>query len=407
MTRDVSWLGLLIAASSTTVGTNVHLPPADVLDLAADLGGGWVRIDLNWDIAQPQPGAFDWTVFDAVIDNARARGLQVYATMGYTPAWASTGNRHGDASSNDVPDSAAYRAFVEAAVARYRDRVAVFGTWNEPNLGDFFEGTKQEWIDVVYRPAILGIRAQCPDCTIAGPEVATIGDQYDDYIRAALAVEHPTILSAHIYASFTEDDSAAGTTKDSFLNKLEARRTIGGIAIGQPSIRESMLAAGADLPIWITETGRQATSDNASQLESQRLFTQRVLDAMEARSWWAGTIFYELTEEHPGGLWPDIHWGLALRTADPDASPLDNFAAKPAYDYLKQRLAAAPPAGDAGPTNPPGGAPDDAGPAGGGDAGLDDSPAPAGCGCQGPSTPGAELLGWLGLAMLLRRRKER
>jgi hypothetical protein len=28
--------------------------------------------------------------------------------------------------------------------------------------------------------------------------------------------------------------------------------------IGQPSIRESMIAAGVDRPIWITETGRQA-----------------------------------------------------------------------------------------------------------------------------------------------------
>ena len=299
--------------------------------------------------------------------------------------------------------AAAYRAFVEAAVARYHDKVGIFGTWNEPNLTDFFEGTRDEWIANVYQPGVLGIRAQCAACTVAGPEVATIGSAYGDYVRAAINAEVPDILSAHIYASFPEDDSDAGLTKDSFYNKLEARRVIGPWK-GPESIREAMLATGHDLPMWITETGREAAMGNATDLETQRLYTQRVLDAMDSRPWWAGTIMYELTEEHPGGMWPDIHWGLALRVADPDASALDNFERKPAYDYLKQRLAAAPPGDDAGPGNP--GTPDDAGATpGGNDATLDDpaTPAPTGCGCH--STGGA---GWLaalvGLALFRRRR---
>jgi hypothetical protein len=148
-------------ATPANIGTCVHLPPADTLDLTVDLGGAWIRIDLNWDIAQPAPDQWNWAPFDAVIDAATARGLRVYATLGYTPAWASTGNRNGDGAHNDVPAAANYRAFVEAAVDRYKDRVGIFGTWNEPNLGDFFEGTKQEWIDNVYRPGVLGIRAQC------------------------------------------------------------------------------------------------------------------------------------------------------------------------------------------------------------------------------------------------------
>ena len=156
----------LITAGAATFGTNVHLPPADTLDLAADLGGQWIRIDLNWDIAEPADGQWNWQPFDAVIDAAVARHLHVYATLAYTPAWASTGDRKGDGPHNDVPTAAHYRAFVEAAVARYKDRVTTFSTWNEPNLGDFFEGTKQEWIDNVYRPGVLGIRAQCSTCIV-------------------------------------------------------------------------------------------------------------------------------------------------------------------------------------------------------------------------------------------------
>ncbi len=400
----------LLVATAANLGTNVHLPPTDTLDLAADLGGQWIRIDLNWDLAEPAQGQFNWQPFDAVIDAAVERGLSVYATLGYTPAWASTGDRQGDGARNDVPDAAAYRAFVEAAVARYHDRVGVFGTWNEPNLGDFFEGTRDEWIANVYRPAVLGIRAQCASCTVAGPEVATIGNAYDDFIVAALAAEVPDILSAHIYASFPEDDAGAGVTKDSFYNKLEAHRTIGGISIGEPSIRESMIAAGQDLPIWITETGRQAAMTSTNDLEAQRQYVERLLDAMDARPWWAGTILYELSEEHPGGMWPDIHWGLALRVHDPDGTPLDDFTPKPAYDYLKMRLAQAGSGGDAGGGG--GGGPTgttDAGvpTGGGGDAGMPDGAEPgAGCGCH-TTGGGLEWMSALGVLLVLRRRRPR
>jgi MYXO-CTERM domain-containing protein len=215
----------------------------------------------------------------------------------------------------------------------------------------------------------------------------------------------PTILSGHIYAAFPEDDSGAGLTKDSYYNKLDSHRVIGPFQ-GPLSIRESALAENhPELPIWITETGRQATVGNAADLEAQRLLVQRVLDAMESRPWWGGTIFYELSEEHPGGAFPDIHFGLALRTADPDGTPLDNFDRKPAFDYLKQRLAAAP-LDDAGvgmdaildgPIDP---ANHDAG-------GNGEQPgAPAGCGCatNGPSSSDA-FLALAAVALLARRRR--
>lgn len=399
----------LAAVGAFSVGTNVHLPPADTLDLEVDLGAKWVRIDLNWDIVEPAEGQWSWDAVDAVVDAAKARGLRVYATLAYTPAWASTGDRRGDGPSNDVPVAAKYRAFVVAAVTRYQGKVDVFGTWNEPNLTQFWEGSRDEWIAIAYQPCLEAVKQTCPTCVTAGPEVATISDQYANFIQAGLAAAVPDVLSGHIYAGFPEDDATAGLTKDSFYNKLDAHRVIPGIYEGPLSIRESAHAAGHDeLPVWITETGAQAIAGNATQLEAQRTFVQRVLDAEDARGWWAGTIFYEASEEHPGGMWPDIHWGLALRTSDPDATPLDDFTRKPAWDYLKQRLAQSPPGPDAGATTA-----DAANGSGGGgsgsngatgDAGTTDPGHPAGCGCR--TTRGADAMP-LVLALLALRRRRR
>jgi len=183
---------------------------------------------------------------------------------------------------------------------------------------------------------------------------------------------------------------------------------IPGIYEGPLSIRESAHAAGHDeLPVWITETGWEATTGNAGELEAQRKFVERTLDAMQTRAWWGGIIYYEVSEEHPGGMWPDIHWGLVLRTSDPDASPLDNFQHKPAYDYLKTRLAAIGPQVDAGPGLDDAGATGDAhgGNGNNGDAGTTDPAHPAGCGCH--TTRGADALPLLAALALLGRRRRR
>ncbi|MBK7584391.1 MAG: beta-galactosidase [Myxococcales bacterium] len=377
---------------AATLGMNVHLPPSDTLDLAQELGGQWIRIDFNWDIGEPQKGKLDWTVFDKVLDAAKARNLKVFATIGYTPAWASLGNAKGDGNNNDVPDAAAYKAFVLAATQRYADgRVAAWGTWNEPNLGDFFEGSKQQWIDNAFIPAIDAIKQGCPSCLIVGPELATISDKYAEYLDAALAARGSDLdaVSWHIYASFPEDDPAAGTSKDSFYNKLDAHRVlkIGTTTVyeGPLSVRETLLAKGfGGLPVWITETGREAQVTSATELETQRKYTERVMQAQNKRTWWQKTFIYELTEEHPNGLWPDIHWGLALRTHDPDGSYADNFQRKPAFDELKTCIASSPTGSGGSPGG--GGA---AGSASGGAAGTASGGTPGGGGASGSASGGS------------------
>src|SRR5690606_22450185 len=42
----------------------------------------------RWSSIERQPGVFDWTVLDALVSGARAKGLPVLYTMGQTPRWA-------------------------------------------------------------------------------------------------------------------------------------------------------------------------------------------------------------------------------------------------------------------------------------------------------------------------------
>jgi hypothetical protein len=54
-----------------------------------------------------------------MVDTARAHGLLVFATLAYTPQWATSGSvRNGVPSSPEL-----YGNFVRAVVERYSDRV--------------------------------------------------------------------------------------------------------------------------------------------------------------------------------------------------------------------------------------------------------------------------------------------
>src|ERR671930_426475 len=60
-------------------GINAHLPSSAQLDRVAAAGIAWIRVDFNWFMLEPARGVYDWTLTDAVVSDARARGLNVYA----------------------------------------------------------------------------------------------------------------------------------------------------------------------------------------------------------------------------------------------------------------------------------------------------------------------------------------
>lgn len=324
------------AAAVQELGLNVHQSTDVGLAVTADAGLGWVRVDFNWLDAEKTEGAYDFAFFDALVDAAKARGLSVLATIGYGPAWASSADAKGDGPVNDVPLDGKYAAFVSAAVAHFQDRVTHYELWNEPNLGQFFEGTVDDYAARVLCPGADAVHAACPTCKVVGPAIATIGDGYDLFFDRVLETCGPKIdvLSGHVYAGFP-DLGGGGLGGDSFFNKLESHRVVkvgDTIAFEGPlSFRELMTKRGATQPFWITETGAEAALDSPTKLEEQAVFTRHVLEAMLPRPWWTTTIFYEAFDEPGSGY----TWGITVHDAAGGAA----YTKKPAFDVLEDARA--------------------------------------------------------------------
>jgi hypothetical protein len=109
-----------------------------VRDVTEDRSAGskWLRVDVNWaQIQAAGPSTYNWTALDAVVTQARARGMKVLGGILYTPSWA----RPAGTPASWAPDPAAYARFAATAVAHLgRLGVRTFEIWNEPNTANFW-----------------------------------------------------------------------------------------------------------------------------------------------------------------------------------------------------------------------------------------------------------------------------
>ena len=76
-------------------GANFHAPGGADLPVLADeaknCGIGWIRVDFNWFSIETSQNNFSWTVYDAIVAAANSRNLIIFATIGYSPPWATLG----------------------------------------------------------------------------------------------------------------------------------------------------------------------------------------------------------------------------------------------------------------------------------------------------------------------------
>jgi hypothetical protein len=80
------------------------------------------------------PSAYNWSRYQPVLDEAKARGWSVLLTLsGPVPRWATNGAR--DQVTRPSPNE--FRLFAMAVAKHFGDEVTTYSIWNEPNHPDF------------------------------------------------------------------------------------------------------------------------------------------------------------------------------------------------------------------------------------------------------------------------------
>ncbi|MDR1837544.1 MAG: beta-galactosidase [Treponema sp.] len=108
------------------------------------LGVSWVLDTFRWSRIEPEQGEWNFSRYDANVDNNRAAGIKVLGVLAYDTEWI-----HEDGKIRDyipphrLPD---FLRFVRNTVEHFRGRVDAWCIWNEPNL--FWNGTDDEFVEL-------------------------------------------------------------------------------------------------------------------------------------------------------------------------------------------------------------------------------------------------------------------
>ena len=187
----------------------VYKPGADTagrIRTMAELGAAVIRVDMHWSqVAPTKPAnpedpadpAYNWKEYDAVVDTAKASGVEVMFAVYATPPWAADPSVTAPPLSSGlfVPptairprDAADYGAFATAAAARYVPRgVRRWEGWNEPNIPLFlypqYETQGNRYVAVspgtysdLLKAFYAGIKRGGEQARVAGAVTAPAGD---------------------------------------------------------------------------------------------------------------------------------------------------------------------------------------------------------------------------------------
>ncbi len=212
------------------------------------LNVGIVRLPVEWKVIEPQPGVYDWTVDDRLLNRLNDEGFEVVAEFVTIPAWAS--NNPTECAKADIDcgfnlaQSARFEAAVTATARRY-PFVRHWEFWNEPEQWPSAgrePGVYGEWLKFFYR----AIKQADPTMLVAATTLA--GANYMtilyNYIEATTGTKNYPwdAVGFHPYNIVKEEEPDGELA---FISKKEVER-----------LRNLMVERGdAVKPMWITEIG--------------------------------------------------------------------------------------------------------------------------------------------------------
>ena len=130
-------------------GVNIHFrgEPRD-LDLIADAGFKFIRMDLTWEAIEREKGTYEFenSGYDALTKACAKRGIRLLYILDYS-------NRlyESDRSVRTRRGREAFADFAEAAASRYAGQGILWEIWNEPNIEQFWrpQPSAEDYCDLV------------------------------------------------------------------------------------------------------------------------------------------------------------------------------------------------------------------------------------------------------------------
>ncbi len=317
-------------------GINAELlqyTPADMrrqLERMRGVNFRWLRQFARWDELEPQPGAYDWAGWDALIEQLQAfPELELVVVLMNTPQWARP--QHPTRALTATAPPAALDSFAQFAsqfAARYGEAIDYYQIWDEPNLDDAWGGLDPRPADYV---AMLGAARRAilhsdPTATIVAaalaPTTEVAGQNISDirYLQALYdhgARELMDIVAGKPYGfDHSPLDRRVAEELLNFSRLIALREVMLANGDGRKALWASHFGWNALPPGW---QGEKSIWEGVSQAE-QTAFTLQAIQRARREWAWLGAMF--LHHWQPAAPLSSAQWGFALVQPDGSATAL-------------------------------------------------------------------------------------
>ncbi|HET9728343.1 MAG TPA: cellulase family glycosylhydrolase [Acidimicrobiia bacterium] len=196
-------------------------------ELMRQAGFKWVRLFVGWDDLQPNgPGLDknDLAYVDSEVNAYASKGFSVSIVITrHVPWWVRDNFQPEPCASHPNerrPLAGYFEQFMTLMALHFKDRVAAWELWNEPELDCRFPGTPADFRRLIFNPGFDAIRAAQPDAIILGPALADVTqlNAYYTYVSGGSRYLTRPVAAINIHHYGTVDDiESAMNTANSYV----------------------------------------------------------------------------------------------------------------------------------------------------------------------------------------------
>ena len=242
------------------------------------------------DRLEADPGTWDFSATDAVVQNDTAHGLDTEGILIGPPAWAvAAGQKPGNGLprglGRPVTDTAnVWADFVAHTVRHYAGKVAFWEIWNEPDMRFFWSSSPSEYYQLL-KVSYTVIKSVDPSARVVMAGMVVPDLTFLTQVVDAAAAD-ASARSAHGYFDIAAWH-AYGPVRAAYDNVRRVRSILAGAGFGSA-------------PIWVTEAGFPASNPNGEDRQAayvlqsiaygfaagaDRVFVYRASDDSTIKTW--------------------------------------------------------------------------------------------------------------------------